>query len=162
MSKRYWVVNASPIITLAKVGQASWLEALCAALIIPTAVAAEISAGENADAGKQWLTGSGQKYVQASPGLDPLILGWNLGAGESAVLTWARQHPEYEVILDDRAARNCAISFRIPVRGTLGVVLLAKREGQIEKAAPVFRALIDVGLRIAPEVLEKALSLAGE
>jgi hypothetical protein len=29
-------------------------------------------------------------------------------AGESAVLTWARRHPGYEVILDSRAARKCA------------------------------------------------------
>ena len=83
--------------------------------------------------------------------LDPTILAWGLGAGESQVLTWARQNPGYEAILDDRAAR-----------GTLGIVLLAKREGLIPRVRPVFEQLLEAGLRIAPEVLDMALDLAGE
>jgi len=63
-----------------------------------------------------------------------------LGAGESEVLTWARQNPGYEAILDDRAARNCAITLQIPVRGTLGVALLAKREGLIHKFGLFFNS----------------------
>lgn len=94
--------------------------------------------------------------------LDPTILAWGLGAGESQVLTWARQNPGYEAILDDRAARNCAITLGILVRGTLGIVLLAKREGLIPRVRPVFEQLLEAGLRIAPEVLDMALDLAGE
>jgi len=85
-----------------------------------------------------------------------------LGPGESEVLTWARHNPGYEAILDDRAARDCAITLGIPVRGTLGVVLLAKREGLIPYVRPVFDELLDAGLRTAPSVLDMALGLAGE
>jgi predicted nucleic acid-binding protein len=35
------------------------------------------------------------------------------------------------ILLDDRAARNCASALKIPVRGTLGVLLLAKKNGKI-------------------------------
>ncbi len=37
-------------------------------------------------------------------------MAWDLGAGESAVLTWARRNPGFTAILDDRAARRCAES----------------------------------------------------
>jgi len=94
--------------------------------------------------------------------MDSVIVGWDLGAGETAVLTWARQHPEYEAILDDRAARDCATTLRIPVRGTLGVILTAKRAGLVQQVKPLFNALIDAGLRISPEVLYMALHLAKE
>ena len=67
-----------------------------------------------------------------------------------------------EVILDDRAARDCATTLGLPVRGTLGVVLLAKREGLIPRVRPVFQQLLDAGLRIAPDVLNMALKLADE
>jgi predicted nucleic acid-binding protein len=78
------------------------------------------------------------------------------------VLAWARKHTDYEAILDDRAARNCALSLGIPVRGTLGVILLAKREGLLSHVQPVFARLQEAGLRIAPVVLDTALELAGE
>jgi len=82
--------------------------------------------------------------------------------GESKVLTWAREYPGYEAILDDRAARNCAIALGIPLRGTLGVILLAKRERLLSHVQPVFARLQEAGLRIAPAVLDTALELAGE
>jgi predicted nucleic acid-binding protein len=66
------------------------------------------------------------------------------------------------VVLDDRAARNCAAALHIPVRGTLGIILLAKREGLIPHAKPVFDELLQAGLRIDPLTLAAALKLVGE
>jgi predicted nucleic acid-binding protein len=162
VSRWRWIANASPLIILANAGQVSLLEALCVDLVIPAAVAQEIRAGPRQDAAQHWLIGRGHDAVHEIERLDPAIAAWDLGIGESEVLTWARHHPEYEAIIDDRAARNCAITFGIPVRGTLGVVLLAKREGLVPHVQPVFEQLLDIGLRIAPGVLEKALDLAGE
>ena len=162
MSERKWVVNASPLILLANVDRLPLLEALCTDIIIPAAVAQEIRAGPKRDAAQHWLEGQAQVYVRRPEGVDPVVAAWDLGAGESAVLTWARQHPEYEAILDDRAARDCATTLGLLVRGTLGVVLLARREGLIPRVEPVFQQLLGAGLRIAPDVLDMALKLAGE
>lgn len=49
-----------------------------------------------------------------------------------------------------------------PVRGTLGVVLLAKQEGIISEVASAFTDLMRAGLRMDAAVLDKALRLAGE
>lgn len=162
MNKRMWVVNASPVILLGEIGRISLLNALSETMVIPKAVATEIFAGPYEDVAQRWLRSEGNIYVQEEQPLDVPIAGWDLGAGESAVLTWAHKHSGYEAILDDRAARNCAAAFHIPVRGTLGVLLLAKREGLINQVHPLFDALVEAGLRIAPDVLKAALRLAEE
>jgi predicted nucleic acid-binding protein len=50
----------------------------------------------------------------------------------------------------------------IPVRGTLGILLLAKKEGHISQIVPVFNELIRLGFRIDVKVLDTALDWAGE
>ncbi len=162
MHDRKWVVNASPVILLGDIGHLYLFAALCAELVIPDVVADEIRAGPCKDAAQRWLQGEGASYIQRLEHTDTLIAGWDLGAGESAVLTWVRRYPGYEAILDDRAARKCAATLHIPVRGTLGVLLLAKREGLIPRVRPAFDLLVDVGMRITPEILHAALRLANE
>jgi len=155
-------VNASPIILLGDIDKLQLLEVLCDTLVIPMEVANEILAGPHKDEAQRWLQDQGASYIHEQSTMDSAVVGWDLGAGETAVLTWARQHSEYEAILDDRAARDCATTLTIPVRGTLGVILLAKREGLIPQVGSLFDALIDVGLRISPEILKIALHLAEE
>jgi predicted nucleic acid-binding protein len=147
---------------IGKIGHLDLLQALCAQLVIPTAVVTEVCAEPHRDAAQDWLRNQAQANTRDVGPTDSLITTWDLGLGESKVLTWARDHPGYEAILDDRAARNCAIALDIPVRGTLGVILLAKREGLLSHARPVFSRLQEAGLRIAPAVLDTALELAGE
>lgn len=62
--------------------------------------------------------------------IPPSIAAWNLGAGESAVLTWANKHPGTLAMLDDKMGRRCAESLEIPVLGTAGLVLAAKRKNR--------------------------------
>jgi predicted nucleic acid-binding protein len=50
----------------------------------------------------------------------------------------------------------------VPVRGTLGVVVLAKRRGVIDYVAPLFTQLMAAGMRIDDSVLQTALQQAGE
>ena len=87
MSKRLWVVNASPIISLANIEQAHLLLDSCDRMIIPQAVAQEILDGPDDDLAKQWLKTSGQQWVRDTGPVVPLVVAWDLGAGESAVLS---------------------------------------------------------------------------
>lgn len=92
----------------------------------------------------------------------PVIIAWNLGLGESEVLSWAYQNPGYEAVLDDRAARNCALSLNLPVRGTISVLLLAKRAGHLKKVTPILLQLEQAGFRIDPTIISAAKKLANE
>ncbi|MEQ8752066.1 MAG: DUF3368 domain-containing protein [Coleofasciculus sp. G1-WW12-02] len=159
---RKWVINASPLIVLAKISQISLLPRMCSEMVIPTGVVQEINLGLGDDPAKMWLNNQGSSWIRAVEPIEPKVASWDLGLGESHVLSWAYQNPGYEAILDDRAAKNAALSLSIPVRGTLGVILLAKQQSKLPQIKPVLNQLVQVGFRVSPEVLSAVLQLANE
>ena len=101
-----WVLNTSPLIVLAHVGQERLFRALADDVVIPRAVVKEIKAGLADDRARQAIAGGRFAIVDAVPA--PEILAWDLGAGETAVLSYALEEPGWTVILDDAAAKVCA------------------------------------------------------
>lgn len=150
-----WIVNASPLICLAKAGNLDLLLKLPDEVIVPSAVVEEIQAGQSDDPAQVALA-SGKFPVSAIPVL-PEILAWDLGIGETAVLSYAFSNPGWTAIIDDRAARKCALSFSIPTKGTLAVVILAKKHGLVNSAGDVMRSLRAAGLRLDDETIRVAL-----
>ncbi len=67
--------------------------------------------------------------------IPPSIAAWNLGAGESAVLTWAHKHPGTLAVLDDKMGRRCAEVFLAAV----GHVAKARGMSAIAKSAGLGR-----------------------
>lgn len=86
----------------------------------------------------------------------------DLGAGESAVLEWALANQPARAIIDDYAARKLAGVLAVPVTGTLGLALVAKKRGMIPLARPLVEELIRAGLYLSDPVVEDALRLVGE
>ena len=156
---RLWAVNASPLIVLGKIGLLSLLSRLCSSLIVPTEVASEVMRGN--DDASSWLTSLGRSFVRDVL-VDSRVLAWNLGAGESAVLSWCIEHRDYEALVDDRAARDCAETFGIRVRGTLSILVVAKSEGLIPAVKPKIEELRQMGFRMSKEVVGTVHSLANE
>lgn len=159
---RRWVVNASPVISLTKIDRIHLLSELCDDVVIPQGVADEINLGGYADSAVTWLQQAGQTLIQTAPAVDSRVASWDLGLGESEVLSWAMSDRSYEAIIDDLAARKAAKILQIPVRGTLAVIVLAKQMGYIASAQQDLENLVQVGLRISPAVLAQAIALAGE
>lgn len=151
-----WVVNASPVIALARVGRGGWLAQLANEVVLPEAVADEVRAGPPDPARE--LVDSGQLPIVKVPQAPPEIADWALGAGESAVLTWALQHPGWTAILDDLPARRCARSLALPLKGTLAIVILARQRGLTDSAAATIRKLQRIGLRLDETLVRKALA----
>ena len=157
-----WVVNASPLILLGKIGRIDLLLGLCPQVVVPEGVAAEIRFGPVADPARVWIEGPGARMIAPVERVDSLVASWDLGAGESHVLTLCRKLPDAEAILDDRAARNCAMALGVRVRGTVAVIVLAKRKGFIAHVKPLLDSLLDEGIRLDTALVETALRLAGE
>ena len=153
-----WVLNASPLIVLARVGQEHLFRTLADEVVVPHAVAVEIEAGPADDPARQAVAGGYFAIVEAVP--VPEVLAWDLGAGETAVLSYALRKPGWTVILDDAAARKCAQSFGLRLKGTLAVVILAKQRGLIPSATDVLRSLLNIGFRLDENVIREALSRA--
>ncbi|MEX2399258.1 MAG: hypothetical protein WD423_00705 [Rhodothermales bacterium] len=105
---RKWVVNASPLILLAKVDHIHLLTELMDTLVIPAAVAEEVNAGPDDDPARRWLREIGSEYVRATQDEASDVVAWDLGRGETAVLSWALRHPDWIAVVDDLAARKSA------------------------------------------------------
>lgn len=85
-----WVVNASPIISLGWIGRLDLLEAEGTTLLLPEAVVTEVCAGPPLDHARLAIEkGWGSNRVAVPATAD--VIEWGLGAGESAVITLARQ-----------------------------------------------------------------------
>jgi predicted nucleic acid-binding protein len=157
-----WVINASPIISLTKIDRIHLLEKLCDEIIIPQGVAEEIKLGGYNDSAAIWIKKQAQPFIQPMSVIDPKVANWDLGLGESHVLSWAIKNSSYEAIIDDLAARKAAKILKIPVRGTLSIIVLAKKRGYIASVREDLDNLIEVGLRISPALIQQAIALAGE
>lgn len=96
------------------------------------------------------------------PPVPAQIQAWGLGPGELSLLAWAHAHPGSEVIIDDLVARRCAAALNIPVRGTLGLVLIANQRGHIPSARQVLEQLRQGGMHLSHRVLNEALAKVGE
>ena len=151
------MINASPLIVLARVRQLGLLASLTDEIVIPQAVADEIQAGPTQDQAYQALT-SGQFTIVNTPPPPPELIAWDLGAGETAVLSLAMAKSKWTAILDDAAARKCARSFSVPLKGTLAVVIMAKQKGLIPSAATVIKALVGGGCRLDDAVVRQAMA----
>jgi predicted nucleic acid-binding protein len=156
------IVNASPLILLAKAGQLDLLRAGVPEVVVPDAVLREVSARGPADPvllevrRAPWL-----KPVPA-PATPPEVLVWDLGDGESSVLSMALNDPDCETILDDRDARRCAQAPGIGTRGTIGLIVLARQIGSIPAARPVLEQVRRAGLFVTDDLVRQALALVGE
>lgn len=159
---RKWVVNSSPLIILGKVAGISLLTKLCSDMVIPVGVAQELDRGSVNDPARNWINGEGVSFVRGLEKIPPLIQAWDLGKGETEVISWAYAHPAYEAVLDDGAARNCASSLGIQFLGTLGVILLAKKQGVLSQVKPLITRLVEQGFRIDSELLRTVYRLADE
>ena len=155
------IVNASPLITLAKAGAVSLLTAGGTDVRIPEAVVAEVAAGPDDDPARRLLeSGFGTRLPNVL--VPASVLEWGLGAGESAVIAEALRTPASVAVLDDAAARRCARSFGVGVIGTLGIILVARREGEIAAAGPMFAAVRNAGLFFDDELAGNVLAAVGE
>jgi predicted nucleic acid-binding protein len=152
-----WVVNSSPVIALGRVGQVELITRLPQKAIIPQAVKEELLNAPKGDPARAAVEGGLFEIIETPPPPSE-ISAWDLGKGETAVLTYALSNPDWVAILDDGAARRCARSLSIRLTGTLSIVILAKQHGLIKSAAQVLHALQNNGFRLDDAVIREALA----
>ena len=156
------VVDASPLIYLAHADLISLLQLASPRILVPTTVSREIRRRGAADPTVQVLEKT-PWLQEVEPGPEsPRVALWALGPGETSVLSWALAHPGCLAVLDDLAGRRCAEALEIPLIGTLGLVLRAKRRGDLPAARPVVERLREAGMYLSDSVLVRALALVGE
>lgn len=100
---------------------------------------------------------------ESIPQINSLVAAWDLGRGESEVLSLAMQKRiGAKVVLDDLQARKCAKLLDIGLIGSVGLLLIAKRIGLVNAVQPEIKKLTEVGLHIDPDLLKKVYQKIGE
>jgi predicted nucleic acid-binding protein len=153
MPIKHVIVDSSPLITLYKSQLAELLPQLFGQIKVPPAVWQEVTTAKD-DIAARSLPQSKWIIQTEAIAINPLISSWDLGAGESEVLSYALAHPSNTVIIDDAAARRCAISLNISTLGTGGMIVLAKRRGLIPSVAEPIQALQNAGLWLSDSLVQ--------
>ena len=158
----HWVMDASPLILLGKSGQLEWLPRM-GRIRIPQSVATEVMAGSPSDPARLWLESpAGADRISSDTAIHDELLAWDLGNGENAVIAMAMETHDYEAVLDDAAARRCAMVFGVRLRGTLSFVALAKKRGFLPACRPVFERMQAAGLFVSQSLVDQVARSVGE
>jgi predicted nucleic acid-binding protein len=149
------VSNSSPLIALSAIGRLELLPALFESVLIPPAVAVEI--GPLVSTSSRWLR------VRPLERLRPAaVVRRTLGPGETEALALALEVRPDRLILDDLPARRLAEALGLPIIGTLGIVLAAKRRGLIASIRPLLDDLVSQSFFITAELIQELLESADE
>jgi len=157
------VSNSTPLIHLAKLGYLSLLHDFFDNIIIPQAVFDEcVTEGQGYDdamliAQARWLT-----VTAVADSHLVTLLNADLDRGESEAIALALEQKADLLLLDDGDARDKARLYDIRHTGTLGILLRAKKAGQLTSLKKALNALQATGFWLNPNLYQRLLQEVGE
>ncbi|MGL4883211.1 MAG: DUF3368 domain-containing protein [Waterburya sp.] len=85
-----------------------------------------------------------------------------LDLGESEAIILAEEIGARQLLIDEKAARRVAKARNLPLIGTMGILLLGKRQGYLENVKDVLDQMQQQGTRISDRLYAQVLTLAQE
>lgn len=159
------VSNTGPIIGLAKIGRLDLLKSMAEEVRIPPFVHRELF-------GK-----TGKESSEIDSALRDFIIVVTVNISEPSTVAVLHDLDEGErqaialasalgkdvlLLMDDHAGRQAARKLGLSVTGLLGLVLLAKEKGLVNRVGSLIEELREAGYWLSDEVVEVARKLAGE
>lgn len=157
-----FICNTSPLQYLHQLGWLEILPALTGRVVIPPAVADELSKGGAAGWDIPDVYSLPWIRIQVPASTPALPLAADLGRGEAGVLALALESTNPLVILDDAVGRRAAVLLGLPLTGTLGLLVDAKKKGLIPAVLPALDELDRLRFRVSSATRLAVLKLAGE
>ena len=157
------VSDSGPLIALSSIQKLDLLRLLFGSIVIPEAVYQEVVLLGKGRPGEQEVKQAAWIHQEPVKSIGfPKIMLDKLDAGERESLVLAYDvHADY-VILDERLARRRAHLLGRRVIGTLGVLLMAKKDGHIQYVADLLQDLDRMAFRMSDQVKASILHKAGE
>lgn len=156
------VSNTSPILNLSIIGQLELLHQQFGLVQIPLAVLSELKVQEDRPGSKEIQAALSVGWIQVqavSSQLSVQLLQQVLDLGESEAITLATELKAERLLLNERDGRKVAKSLGLKVTGVLGILLRAKRDGELSSLPDAIDALVNTaGFRISPQLLAKVLT----
>lgn len=156
------ICNTSPLQYLHQLGLLEILPALATSVLILNEVADELARGRADGWNVPDLALSSWPEVRRCAEIAHTAFPRRLARGEVGVLRLAQERPTGIAILDDEAARRAAQAMRIRFRGTLGLLIDAKKRGLVSSVAPLLDRLDELRFRVSTATRTAVLELAGE
>ena len=160
------VCNTGPLIALAKIQRLSLLQHLgIAQVLIPPMVQKELWGKLGPESPTIEAALSTFIRVANLPNIDPHLehVTVDLDQGEKEAVLLAASLQEYVVLLmDDQAGRTVASELKLHVLGTVGLLLLAKRRGLVERMTPLMDEIRRQGYWLSDALVERVRRLAQE
>jgi len=154
------IADSSALIALAHCDCLEILEPLFGEIKVPEAVYKEVTyeSKPESDKLKKFLF---QKIERINI-QDYLILEGLLGSGEMEAMALYKKLNADWLLIDDEKARKAARFNKIKIIGSLGVLLLAKEKGLIQKIRPYVDRIQDSNIYYSEKILLEVFELANE
>lgn len=157
------VIDAGPLVALCLADSLNLLEKLYGMVLVPEAVFREVvdqgagRVGSEEVARASFLS---RRVVEPEP--DPLLTA-TLGRGESDVITLAYREQARFTLIDERRARRIAErTYGLRVKGTVGILVSAKRSGHVETIRPALERMVVNGYYLSEQLMSRACQEVGE
>lgn len=159
------VSNTGPIIGLAKIGRLDLLKDLFGEVLIPSFVHKELfgKVGSEAVMIEEGLSNfiNVAEVTATEQSVEPVLSELDEGERQAVALALGLGE-DVLLLIDDRAGRQAARKLGVPVTGLLGLLLLAKEKGLVNRVGLMIEELREAGYWLSDEVVEVAKKLAGE
>jgi predicted nucleic acid-binding protein len=159
------VSDTSPISYLVLIGEIDALHVLYGEVLVPPAVAGELSHPDGPGPTRQWIEAPpewlrvegvpGEVAREGGPGPESTL--WSLDPGEREAIRLAERTGAKALLIDERDGRQVAKQRGVPVTGTLGVLDEAASEGLVD-AQHVADRLRETSFRAPEELYQWLLS----
>ncbi|ACF44973.1 DUF3368 domain-containing protein [Pelodictyon phaeoclathratiforme] len=157
------ICNATPLIAFARIGQLALLQKVVGTLVIPNAVAREISVYSDIQHGlidlaqEPWIS---VQTLQSEAQVHLLLP--TLDRGEAEVIALALERAAGLVLIDELTGRKVAESLHLTVSGSVGILIQAKQMGEISAVKPLLDEMMQRGIRYSPRFVTAILQRIGE
>ena len=157
------ICNATPLIAFAKIGQLSLMKKVVGKMVIPGAVAHEITNYTGGMAGKidlpqeSWIQVESLQSDEQMQLLLPI-----LDRGEAEVIALTLEKRASLVLIDELTGRKVAESLQLKVTGSVGLLIRAKEQGEIAAVKPFLEAMHEAGIYFSQRFINSVLQHTGE
>jgi predicted nucleic acid-binding protein len=155
------VSDSSPLIALARVGHFHLLHSLFGEVLVPSAVWDEVVQADRPEV-TQIVSAAWVKVVAVPEDSYLLVLRTEVDRGEAEAIALAADVRADLLLLDERYARQLAVSMGFEIIGVAGVLGLAKARGFLIEVRPVLDQLRNLNFHLGTTLYEQTLRSAGE
>lgn len=158
------ISNATPLIAFSRIGRLDLLRTTVAEpLVIPAAVASEISDYESGEVGsidlarETWIR---TRTVQDEQQVRLLLP--TLDRGEAEVIALGLEQRARLLLIDELIGRKVAESLGLKITGSVGVLIRAKQLGEIASVKPLLENMVRRGMHYSQRFCDAVLRQVGE